>query len=253
MARIVLWISLAAAAQTFQGVTAELIRTRISVGSTICDNEQPDRSCCIFEEDDGYNTLAVGSETIMTVEAPRGTTLKLANGQPGDAPIYPAFTRTAYYNGSRLAKPAFLVNYTFPPNLAGLYFRPKAKDLNSTARILLYVTPTDATAANPGCYQLITVTVGPPRDEGTVSTMSMPASNEVCVTVEPYEQCGGINNCPLCPLRSGAGSNYVCRFPLLPRYHACNGTWPNTCCSEGYICKASPGTATGYDFKCYDA
>lgn len=57
---------------------------------------------------------------------------------------------------------------------------------------------------------------------GQVATMSMPAAEQVCATVEPYEQCGGINNCPLCPLRSGAGSNYVCRFPLLPRFQACS-------------------------------
>lgn len=73
-------------------------------------------------EDDGYNVLAVGTETILTVEAPRGTTLKLANGQQGDAPIYPAFTRTAYYNGSSVAKPGFLVNYTFPP----VSFQPRS-------------------------------------------------------------------------------------------------------------------------------
>lgn len=57
----------------------------------------------------------MGSETILTVEAPRGTTLKLADGRPGDIPIYAAFTRSAYYNGSRIPKPSFLVNYTFPP------------------------------------------------------------------------------------------------------------------------------------------
>lgn len=57
-------------------------------------------------------------------------------------------------------------------NLAGLYFRPKAKDLNATARILLYVTPTDASAANPGCYQPVTVTVGPPRAAGKTALQS---------------------------------------------------------------------------------